>query len=82
MKLLKHPIIVVSPVLVLFSYWRAKSDLRTSCLMASKWRCLEASDILEVYENFSYEEVCNYDSGSDADIYDSEECHFRKELRR
>jgi hypothetical protein len=56
---------------------RDMSDLRTSCLVASKWPCLEASDILELCENSSYEEMCNYDSGSDVDNYESEECHFR-----
>jgi hypothetical protein len=34
---------------------------------------LEASDVLEVLEHSSDEEVCNYDSGSDADISKSEE---------
>lgn len=35
--------------------------------------CLETSDILEILEPSSDEEVCNYDSGSDVDIFESGE---------
>jgi hypothetical protein len=34
---------------------------------------LEASDILKDLEHSSDEEVCNYDRGNDADIWESEE---------